>query len=243
MSAVDVLELGRVYPSSDGKPVRAVDGLTFQVEAGTVFGLLGANGAGKSTTMRILATLTTPTSGTARVCGHDVVEAPGRVRESLGYLSASSGLPSRATCREVLQLFAALHGVDDIDGATDVAIERFGIGAFADRRVEALSTGMRQRVRIATAAIHDPAVLVLDEPTAGLDLVAADQLLGSILEARGRGAAILFSTHILREVEQICDRMAVIHEGRLRAEGTAEELMAHTETERLDEAFLALVRT
>jgi sodium transport system ATP-binding protein len=203
--------------------------------------LLGPNGAGKSTTMRMLATLTRPTSGTARLCGHDIVQAPAQVRASLGYLSASSGLPTRVSCREVLELFAGLHRIKDAQGAVDRAIDNFGIGEFVDRRIETLSTGMRQRVRIATAAIHDPPVLILDEPTAGLDLAAADRLLASILEARNRGASVIFSTHILREAVRICDRIGIIDDGRLRAEGTVGALVAQAETETFEEAFLALV--
>ena len=151
---IEVEHLTRVWPMPQGEPVRAVDDLSFRVGEGVVYGLLGANGAGKSTTMRMLATLTQPTSGTARLCGHDIRESPGRVRASLGYLSASSGLPTRVSCREVLRLFAGLHRVAHPAEAVDRAIENFGIAEFADRRIETLSTGMRQRVRIATAAIH-----------------------------------------------------------------------------------------
>lgn len=240
--AIEARDLTRLWPVAGGPPVRAVDGLSFRVAVGEVYGLLGANGAGKSTTMRILATLTKPSSGSARVAGHDVVTDGARVRASLGYLSASSGLPTRVTCREVLELFAALHGVTDIRPAVERAITQFGIEEFAERRIETLSTGMRQRVRIATAAVHQPAVLILDEPTAGLDVVAADRLLESILEARARGTSVIFSTHILREAVKICDRIGIIDQGRLRAEGTVPELVARTGAASFDDAFLALVR-
>ncbi|MEO0603458.1 MAG: ABC transporter ATP-binding protein [Myxococcota bacterium] len=238
---VEAVALTRIWPMPGGEPVRAVDEVSFTVEEGTVYGLLGPNGAGKSTTMRMLATLTKPTSGTARVSGHDVMREPGAVRASLGYLSATSGLPSRVTCREVLELFAGLHRVDDARAAVDRAIERFGISDFAGRRIETLSTGMRQRVRIAAAAIHEPPVLILDEPTAGLDLVASDRLLESILKARDRGTAVIFSTHVLREAVKICDRIGVIDEGQLRAEGTVEELTAQAGVDDFESAFLALV--
>ena len=241
MPHIEVEALSRLFPQPGGEPVRAVREVSFSAEAGAVFGLLGANGAGKSTTMRILATLLSPTGGTARVYGHDVVAAPGAVRRSLGYLSASSGLPTRVSCREVLALFAALHQVSDVADAVDRAIDRFGITAFADRRIETLSSGMRQRVRIAAAAVHDPPVLILDEPTAGLDVVAADKLLQAIVQARDRGTCVLFSTHVLREAEKICSRIAVIHEGSLRAIGSVEELKAQTATGSLEAAFLALV--
>jgi sodium transport system ATP-binding protein len=238
---IEADRLTRVWPVPNGEPVRAVWELSLSVGAGEVYGLLGANGAGKSTTMRMLATLTKPTSGTARVGGFDVQTHPAEVRARLGYLSASSGLPTRVSCREVLDLFANLHHVDDVTGAVARAIDTFGIADFAERRIETLSTGMRQRVRIAAAAVHDPPVLILDEPTAGLDLVASDRLLDSILAARDKGTSVVFSTHILREAARICDRIGVIDEGRLIAEGTPEALQLQTGTDSLDAAFLALV--
>lgn len=240
--AIQADQLVRTYPLPDGQHFTAVDRLSFSVATGEVYGLLGSNGAGKSTTMRMLATLIRPTHGTARVMGHDVVTHASTVRASLGYLSATSGLPTRVTCREVLVFFAGLQQLETPNDAADQAIEHFGITAFAGRRIETLSTGMRQRVRIAAAAIHDPPVLLLDEPTAGLDLVAADRLLDAILEARSRGTSVVFSTHILREATRICDRIGIIDAGRLKAEGTVEELKAQTGASSLDEAFLALVR-
>lgn len=241
MAAIVAEALSRTFPMPGGAPVTAVAELSFTVAPGEVFGLLGANGAGKTTAMRMLATLTRPSSGTARICGHDILRDPARVRACLGYLSASSGLPTRVTCREVLELFAGLQHLPRPAEAVERAIDRFGIRDFADRRIETLSTGMRQRVRIASAAVHDPPVLVVDEPTAGLDVVAADRLLDSLLEARGRGTAVVFSTHVLREAEKICDRIAILHEGRLRRTGTLAELQAQTGTNSLEGAFLRTV--
>jgi len=241
MTQVVAENLTRLWPMPNGPSVRAADDISFSVAAGEVYGLLGANGAGKSTTMRMLATLTQPTAGTASVCGHDVQTEPAEVRARLGYLSASSGLPTRITCREVLGLFACLHWVAEPEEAVENALDAYRIREFADRRIETLSTGMRQRVRIACAAVHSPPVLILDEPTAGLDLVAADSLLDSILEIRNRGASVIFSTHILREVEKICDRIGVLHQGKLRAEGTVDDLIASTQTARFEDAFLKLL--
>ncbi|MEQ1569363.1 MAG: ABC transporter ATP-binding protein [Myxococcota bacterium] len=239
---VEALGLRREWAMPSGPPLVAVDDLSFTVGVGEVFGLLGANGAGKSTTLRMLATLTAPSSGTARVAGHDVVADPTGVRGSLGYLSASSGLPTRVTCREVLELFAGLHRVARPAEAVERAIGRFGITEFADRRIESLSTGMRQRVRIATAAIHQPPVLILDEPTAGLDVVSADRLLDSITEARARGTTVIFSTHVLREASRICDRIGIVDQGKLLAIGTPAEWMERTGTSSFDDAFVAMVR-
>lgn len=239
---VQASSLSRVWPLPSGEELVAVDGAEFQVHAGEVFGLLGPNGAGKTTTLRMLATLTRPTSGTATVCGHDIRTDTHGVRRNLGYLSASSGLPKRLTCREVLTLFAELQEVEDPHRAVEDALDRNGVRDFADRRVDALSTGMGQRVRIACATVHRPPVVILDEPTAGLDVVAADALLQDVLRAKAEGAAVVFSTHVLREAERICDRIAIIHQGRIQANDTPQGLLALTGTKDLDEAFLALVR-
>ncbi len=234
--------LRREWPRPGGPPVVAVAEASFTVCAGEVLGLLGPNGAGKTTTLRMLATLTRPTAGTAIVAGHDVQKAPARVRASIGYLSATSGLPPRLTCTEAVRTFAALQGVPDPRGAAQAAIVRHGISDFAERFVEGLSTGMRQRLRVACAAVHQPPVLILDEPTAGLDVVAADALLQDIGRARQAGAAVVFSTHVLREAERLCDRIAVIDGGRIRAVGSLPELLARTGRPDLEGAFLALVQ-
>jgi len=240
--AVVVDALRREWPRPGGGVLVAVDGASFSVRPGEVFGLLGPNGAGKTTTLRILATLTPPTSGTASVCGHDVVSAPRETRSCLGYVSASSGLPPRLTCRETLRTFAGLQGLPDARAAAEEALERFGISGFADRFVEELSTGMSQRLKIAAAAIHRPPVLILDEPTSGLDVVAAHDLLEEIVRARDSGAAVIFSTHIMQEASAICDRIAVLFEGRIEAVDTPAGLLERTGTTDLKDAFLALVR-
>ncbi|MBT3224547.1 MAG: ABC transporter ATP-binding protein, partial [Proteobacteria bacterium] len=221
----------------------AVSDVSFSVSCGEVFGLLGPNGAGKTTVMRMLAGLIKPTSGTAILCGHDVRQIPDRVRVNLGYLSSTSGLPPRLSCTEVLRLFAEIQQVERPAEAVERVVERFGISEFAKRRVENLSTGMRQRVRIACAAVHEPPVLIMDEPTAGLDILAADKLLDDILLIRQQGAAVIFSTHVLREAARICDRIAIIHDGRILAEATLQGLLDQTNKTSLDEAFLALVRS
>jgi sodium transport system ATP-binding protein len=234
--------LRREWPRPGGPPIVAVADASFTVHAGEVLGLLGPNGAGKTTTLRMRATLIRPTAGTATIAGHDVTREPARVRASIGYLSATSGLPPRLTCTEAVRTFASLQGVRDPRAAADQAIARYGISEFADRFIEGLSTGMRQRLRVACAAVHEPPVLILDEPTAGLDVVAADALLQDIARAREAGAAVVFSTHVLREAERLCDRIAVIEGGRIRAIGTLPALLTQTGCDDLDGAFLALVR-
>lgn len=238
---IEVESLRRVWPQPKGPPVVAVEGASFHVDGGEVLGLLGPNGAGKTTLMQMLATLTPPTSGSAHIGGHDIVTAPAQVRQHLGYLSTTSGLPSRLTVRECLRLFAELHGLAASVG--DAALPRFRLETFADRFTEGLSTGMRQRLRIACASVHRPPVLILDEPTAGLDLMSSDDLLAEVGALRDEGAAVLYSTHIMEEAERLCDRVAVLHEGRLRAVGTIAELQASTGTTTLAEAFRRTVRS
>jgi sodium transport system ATP-binding protein len=238
--AIEVQNLRREWPQPKGPPVVAVQGASFTVAPGEVMGLLGPNGAGKTTLMQVLATLTAPTSGKALVAGHDVVAEPLLVRRNLGYLSTTSGLPTRLTVRECLRLFGDLHRLPS-DSANQ-AVERFHLTAFADRFVEGLSTGMRQRLRIACAAIHRPPVLVLDEPTAGLDLMSTDDLLEEVLALKREGAAVLYSTHLMEEAERLCDHVAVLHEGRLCAVDTVEGLKEKTGASNLAEAFRRTVR-
>ena len=240
--AIVVEGLTRVYPQPKGPPVVAVEDASFSIGAGEVLGLLGPNGAGKTSTLQVLATLARPTAGRAAICGHDVVGAGPDVRRNLGYLSSTSGLPTRLTCRECLVLFARLQGMPDARAAAESAIARFGIAEYADRFIEGLSTGMRQRLRIACAAVHHPPVLLLDEPTAGLDVVAAHDLLDEIGRLRDDGAAVLFCTHVMREAERLCDRVAILFEGVIRVVDTPAALQERTGTDNLEDAFLGIVR-
>ncbi len=241
MPVIDVDQLRRVWPVAKGDPVIAVDSISFTVEPGEVFGLLGPNGAGKTTTIRMLATLTPPTSGTARIAGHDVLTSPDGARRSIGYVSVTSGLPTLLTTRETIETFAALQGVDD-SAAPMAALARFSLEAFADRSVDALSTGLRQRLRLACATVHQPPAWILDEPTSGLDVMAAEELLTAIRKARDEGAAVLFSTHDMGIAEEICDRIAIMHAGRIHAVDTADGLRARTGCADLRRAFVALVK-
>jgi sodium transport system ATP-binding protein len=233
--------LRREFPQRSGETLVAVQDASFTVDGGEVFGLLGPNGAGKSTTLRMLATLVTPTSGRVEVCGHDAARHPERVRESLGYLSATSGLPGRLTCREVLWTFAVLQRMLKPHNVVEAALDRYGVRRFADRFVDGLSTGMRQRLRIACAAVHRPPVLILDEPTSGLDVVAADSLMSVIEDLKHEGAAVIFSTHVLPEAERLCDRIAVIYEGSILAVDTPDNLIRLTRAPDLRGAFLRVI--
>jgi sodium transport system ATP-binding protein len=235
--------LTKVFHDARAGDVAAADGITFTCYHGEVFGLLGPNGAGKSTTLRMLSTVLRPTSGTASVAGHDIIREPLEVRRSIGYLSSSTGLYGRLTARETLEYFGRLHGLPASRLKERVAelFSVFGIEDFADVRCEKLSTGMRQKVSIARAIVHDPDVLILDEPTLGLDVLVARTMIRFVEDCRSRGKCIIFSTHILSEVERLCDRLAIIHKGKLRATGTVDDLRRKTGTTYVEEIFMSLV--
>ncbi len=243
-AAVSVLGLRKVFRAGDGTEVRAVDGVSFRCAAGEIVGLLGPNGAGKTTTLRILATILQPTEGRVSVAGHDVVTSPDGARRSLGYVSAATGVYERLSARETLQYYGRLHGMGEDALARRVA-EVLGfleMDDFADRLAGRLSSGQRQKVSLARAIVHDPPVLVLDEPTANLDVIVARNVVEFVERARAAGRAILLSTHIFSEAERLCDRVVIVHRGKLLASGTQEELRAATGTSNLEDAFFKLVR-
>ncbi|MER3495606.1 MAG: ABC transporter ATP-binding protein, partial [Armatimonadota bacterium] len=210
--------------------VRAVDGVTFSAQPGEIVGLLGQNGAGKSTFLRILSTAIRATSGSAIVADVDVNTDPTAVRRQIGFLSNSTALYSRLTPRESLRFFGGLYGLrgSDLDHRITAAIERFQIGSYADGLADKLSTGQRQRVSIARAVLHDPPVLFFDEPTTGLDILSAQDVMEFVEEARSVGKTIIYCTHILSEAERLCDRISIIHEGKIRGEGTLASLKEET---------------
>jgi sodium transport system ATP-binding protein len=222
----------------------AVRGLSLRVPRGEVYALLGANGAGKTTALRCLATLIAPTEGTARIDGFDARERPLEVRRRLGFLAASMGLYARLTGRELLRYFANLNGIegDAAEARVEDGVRRFGLEAFADRLCGKLSTGQRQRVSIARAVVHDPPALVLDEPTLGLDVLSGEAIYRFVDDARARGRAVIFSTHQMSEVELLADRVGVLAGGRLAAEGTVDEIVAATGEHNLARAFLRIAR-
>ena len=222
----------------------AVAALSFEVAPGEIFGLLGPNGAGKTTTLRILAGILVPTHGRVLVAGLDVAVDPLAVRQRLGFLTNTTGLYPRLTGRELLGYFGRLHGLDRAATAARIATlaRALDLEPFFDRRCEALSTGERQRLSIARAVLHDPAVLVLDEPTAGLDVLASRFLRDFVRAERDRGKAVVFSTHYLAEAELLCDRIGLLHRGRMLASGTPAALRASADdAPSLEEAFLRLV--
>lgn len=235
--------LTKVFPNPDGTEKTAVNQISFQVEPGEIYGLLGPNGAGKTTTLRIISGLLRPSGGQVWINGEDVTDHPEAVKRQIGYLTANTGLYARLTPREVLEYFATLY-----DMPRDLARARIaeladwlGMKEFLNRRCGALSTGQKQRTNIARALIANPPILVLDEPTLGLDVLSNRLILSFIRSQADAGKAVLLSTHALDEIETMCRRIGLIHDGRLVAEGDLETLARQTGRQRLSEIFLQLV--
>ncbi len=235
--------LTKVFPNPDGTEKTAVDGVSFEVRAGEIYGLLGPNGAGKTTTLRMISGLLRPTAGRVYIAQEDVTDDPQRVKRRIGYLTANTGLYLRLSPLEFLEYFAALYGLDHAAARAriDALIEWLGMGSFLKLRCGALSTGQKQRVNIARALIADPPILIMDEPTLGLDVLTNRLILELIRTQADAGKAVLLSTHALDEIEKMCRRIGLIHEGRLIAEGDLDTLRAQTGRQRLSEVFLALV--
>ena len=242
LSLVAVQDLVKAFPTTEGGDKRAVAGISFTVEAGEIYGLLGPNGAGKTTTLRILSGLLTPTTGTARINGFDAVEQSQEVKGAIGFLTANTGLYSRLTPRELLPYFGDLHGLSPgrIQARVGELMDWLDMHDFADLRCGALSTGQRQRTNIARALIADPPVLILDEPTLGLDVLTNRLILDFITRERDAGKAIVLSTHYLDEAERLCDRVGLMHNGKIIAEGDMTELRRKSGRERLNDIFLAI---
>lgn len=229
--------------SSGGKTLVAVDRLSFSVQAGEVYGLLGPNGAGKTTTLRMILGLLRPSSGDATVDGFHVSQFPDEVKRRIGLVSASAGLYQWLTPREMLMFFSDLYGIDPAFAQERLKslAELLDLKPFLDQRCSTLSTGQKQRVTLARALMHDPPIMLLDEPTRGLDVVGTHVIFEYIGHLRSVGKAVVVSTHRLDEASQVCDRMGLLHRGTLRHEGTFAELQQATGCSTLFEMFLGLM--
>src|SRR5437867_6257237 len=205
---IEAINLSKIFHDRKRGNVRAVDGINFRCQPGHIYGLLGANGAGKTTTLRLLATILQPSDGTAQVAGFDIRKEPEKVRANVGFLSTATALYGRLTARETVEYFGRLNGLtgDKLRRRVEELFALLEIGAFADRRCDKLSTGMKQRVSIARTLVHDPPVMIFDEPTNGLDVMTARTITAFIHECRNNGKTVIFSTHIMSEVEKLCDR-------------------------------------
>jgi sodium transport system ATP-binding protein len=223
--------------------VLALDHVSFEAGPGEIFGIIGPNGAGKTTALRVLSTVLQPTSGTAKVAGFDIVAEAAEVRRRTGFQSATTGLYERLTAWEIVEFFGRLNGMDGPHLADRMAelFRQLEMNDFRNVPGGRMSTGMKQKVSLARALIHDPPVLIFDEPTAGLDVLVQRAVVQEIARLRDRGRCILFSTHIMREVEKLCDRVAILHRGRILAAGTLDELRHRHQQHDLEELFFQLI--
>jgi ABC-2 type transport system ATP-binding protein/sodium transport system ATP-binding protein len=241
---IQVEGLSRRFRVPGGRDVLAVDDVSFRVTAGEVYGLLGPNGAGKTTTLRMLLGLLPPTSGSATIEGFSSADAPEEVKRRVGFVSTSAGLYPHLSVREMLLFFADLYSVPPAKAAVELGrlAELLGIGDLLDRRCVTLSTGQKQRVNLARALIHQPPVLLLDEPTGGLDVILSQVVVEFVAHLREQGKAVILTTHQLDEAERLCDRFGLLHMGRLVRTGTLAELRQETGCTSLADMFLSLAK-
>jgi len=236
---IELIELTKNF----GK-ILAVDRLSFKIEKGEIFGILGENGAGKTTTLRMLATMLKPTFGTAIISGFDITKEPEKVRNKIGILFGSeSGLYSRLSARENIEYFGLLHDMDkkEMSKRIDELTERFGMKEYIDRPAGTFSKGMKQKVCFVRSIIHNPEVMLFDEPTNSLDITSAKEVHDFIRLCKQEGRTIIFSSHTMSEVEKLCDRVAIIHKGKLVAIGTIEEIKQRFSGASFEDVFLRLV--
>jgi sodium transport system ATP-binding protein len=240
---IEARSLSKRFQDKKRGQIRAVDNVSFRCEPGRIYGLLGANGAGKTTTLRILATILEPSEGTALICGYDVVEQPEKVRANVGFLSTATALYPRLTAQELVEYFGRLNGLDEVTlkKRVDEIFDRLDMNSFRERRCDKLSTGMKQKTSIARTLVHNPPVMIFDEPTLGLDIMTARTITSFIRECRDNGKTVIFSTHIMSEVEKLCDTIGIIHDGKLLTEGTLEKLRQQYGESDLEEIFVKVV--
>jgi sodium transport system ATP-binding protein len=240
---IEARHLTKAFKDRKRGVVTAVADVSFTCQPGRIYGLLGANGAGKTTTLRMLATLLKPTSGSCTVAGHDAAVAPEKVRAHVGFLAASTALYGRLTAREMITYFGRLNGMGDdaIARRIEALAAELDMHEFLDRRCDKFSTGMKQKTSIARTLVHDPAVMIFDEPTLGLDVMTARAIVKFVRDCRARGRTVIYSTHVMSEVEKLCDTVGIIHAGRLVAEGTLAELQARYGQTDMEEIFVQAV--
>jgi sodium transport system ATP-binding protein len=244
---IELAEVHKTFTVKDKKTrttkrIEAVRGISFQVKPGEIYGLLGPNGAGKSTTLRMIAALMHPEQGAVRVCGRDTKEAPELVRASLAYLATDMGVYERFTPRELLRIFGEFQGVDPLiaERRGMHLLDKLGLADFADVKVDAFSSGQKQKLSIARALLHDPKVIIFDEPTTGLDVLTAKTVLDLLRIMRDEGRTVIVSTHVMPMVEQICDRVGIIFDGKLHGDAPPRELLRTYNAATLDEVFFQL---
>lgn len=240
---IQVDQLTKAYDDLSRGRFVAVDRVSFSIGKGEIFGLLGPNGAGKTTVLRILSTVLAPTSGRANVAGHDVATDPASVRRNIGFVSNNTAIYDRMTAWELVRYFGRLHGMSrqQLEPRLEVLFDQLRMNEFRDVPGAKMSTGMKQKVSIARAMVHDPPVLIFDEATLGLDVMVARNLLEVIKALRLSGKCLIFSTHIMSEVQRLCDRIAIMHQGRILDTGTLEELRERHNESEFEDLFFGLL--
>lgn len=243
MDFVQVQNLCKNYPDTALGEFKALDNVSFVAKAGEVFGLLGPNGAGKTTALRILATILQPSSGSVRIYNFDVSEQADLVRHSIGFVSNNTAIYDRMSAWELVEYFGRLYALpaDRLYPRMEKIFRTLQMEDFRDCPGAKMSTGMKQKVSIARALIHDPPVLIFDEASLGLDVVVARALQSIVMDLRDQGKCIIYSTHIMREVERLCDHVAIIYKGKLIDTGTLEELADRHEQNDFEELFFQLL--
>ncbi len=241
---IHVRHLSKHYADLKRGKIAALGGVSFDAMPGQIYGLLGPNGAGKTTVLRILSTILRPTGGTASVNGYEVLTQASHVRHQIGFVSANTAVYDRMTAWEMVGYFGRLYGLaeEPLADRMEVIFDRLQMNEIRDLLGAKMSTGMKQKVSIARAIVHDPPVLIFDEATSGLDVLVARALLSTVAELRDQGKCIVFSTHIMREAEKLCDRIAIMHRGHILAEGTLDELRDRHEQQDLEELFFQLIQ-
>ena len=244
---IQVTNLHKAFTVKDGKTktkkcIEAVRGISFQVNPGEIYGLLGPNGAGKSTTLRMIATLMQPDQGTIEVCGLDTQKEGEKVRGKLGYLSTDMNVYERFTPRELLRLFGEFQGVDPTIAERRglYLLEKLQLMDFSDVKMDGLSSGQKQKVSIARALLHDPKVVIFDEPTTGLDVITAKTVLDLLRVMKSEGRTVIVSTHVMPLVDEICDRVGIIFDGELYGDAPPREILGRYSVRTLDEVFFQL---
>lgn len=229
---------------SKEKIKKAADGISFSAKEGQIFGLLGPNGAGKTTTLRTIATLIRPTDGNITVKGYDVVKDAKEVRRRIGFLTNDVKMDPHFTPSYLFTYFGRLHSVEDsvIEQRKEVLFNYFGIKGYENKKISELSTGMSQKLSIAISLVHDPDIVIFDEPTNGLDIITAKAVTEYLVQLREQGKLVIISTHIMNVAEKLCDKIAIIINGRKVAEGSVEEIVSANQSENLEDAFFELYK-
>jgi sodium transport system ATP-binding protein len=226
------------------KKAIAVQDISFECKPGRIYSLLGPNGAGKTTTLRMISTIFQPTSGSIEIAGIDAVKYPQEARKKIGFLTGSAGLYGRLTPNELIKYFADLYGVDNhtFEQRKKRLYDLLDMNEFANKRIAKLSTGMKQKVSITRTMIHDPEVVVFDEPTSGLDVITSENIIRLITDCKNEGKTVIFSSHIMSEVDLLSDDIGIIHKGKMLFDGTKQEFIQNKQEDSLTGEFIRIVK-